>query len=182
MSDISVLVTGISDPQIGPLLRGTYIPVGFHHGKTKYKKSDEAATEMFCYFWNGEDGIDLQGWWFGPEVGGDAVYAFHGTPKQKPPRVGWQILRNGVPGLDNANEDRSLKMSGDRIGMCTFKSAEIEGCSEKAADDCVNEMCQTHCSWTGRHCTRHNSKWQWEQNSKPRAERANRTRGSKRKW
>ena len=177
MSNTSVLVTGIIDPQIGPLLRGIHIPVGFHHGKTKYKKSDEAPTEVYCYFWNGEDGIDLQGWWFGPEVGGDAVYAFHGTPKQKPPRVDWQIFRDGVLGLD-----KSMKISGDRIGMCTFTSEEIKECSERAADDCVKEMCQTHCSWTGQDCPRHSSKWQWEQNSKPRAERANRTRGGKRKW
>mmetsp|Transcript_28537 Transcript_28537/g.87578 ORF Transcript_28537/g.87578 Transcript_28537/m.87578 type:complete len:942 (+) Transcript_28537:434-3259(+) len=47
------------------------------------------------YFWDERDGPALCGWWFGPKVGGDQVWAFHATKDLVPPASGWMVPFNG---------------------------------------------------------------------------------------
>jgi len=48
------------------------------------------------YFWDDRDSPDFSGWWFGPQIGGDEVWAFHAdTAAKNPPPGGWQCPFDG---------------------------------------------------------------------------------------
>ena len=170
-------VTGSNHPVVGPIIRGEYQNVGTHHGKPVFKKTEQVDGVDVCfYFWDGADYPQYCGWWVGPSVGHPSSWAFKDAAwKQMPPRIGWRIPYN-------ASIDESVKLSGAGIGQCCYVSSTGERCPENAADDCKQEMCGTHCDWTGKHCRRHEGQWQQAQDALTRAERAPRRRGGKRKW
>merc|ERR1712060_574076 len=47
------------------------------------------------YFWDARDGAGLSGWWFGPKVGGDQVWAVCNEDAKSPPTAGWKVPCNG---------------------------------------------------------------------------------------
>merc|ERR1740129_1371960 len=48
------------------------------------------------YFWDDRDGPGFCGWWFGPKVGGDQVWAYHAERNSSsPPSSGWKIPYDG---------------------------------------------------------------------------------------
>ncbi|CAE7577070.1 unnamed protein product [Symbiodinium pilosum] len=47
------------------------------------------------YFWDDRDGSDFAGWWFGPKVGGDQVWAYQPCEDQTPPESGWKVPYDG---------------------------------------------------------------------------------------
>ena len=68
-------------------LNGFYEEVDHQQGI--FKKKDE---EIHIYWWDAKDGADYNGWWIGPDVGGNLVYAFHPDAAAKhPPRRGWKV-------------------------------------------------------------------------------------------
>ena len=46
-----------------------------------YKKNEPVANnptlDVLIYFWDERDGANFCGWWFGPKVGGDQVWAYN---------------------------------------------------------------------------------------------------------
>eukprot|EP00928_Gymnodinium_smaydae_P062580 TRINITY_DN4640_c0_g4_i3.p1 TRINITY_DN4640_c0_g4~~TRINITY_DN4640_c0_g4_i3.p1 ORF type:complete len:1025 (-),score=220.06 TRINITY_DN4640_c0_g4_i3:391-3012(-) len=48
------------------------------------------------YYWDERDGAGYNGWWFGPKVGGDQVWAFHSDKSSlTPPTTGWRVPFDG---------------------------------------------------------------------------------------
>lgn len=71
------------------LIRGTFSMVGSSHGRPAYRRD---SPQAWIYFWDMRDGKALSGWWIGPEVGSDPVYAHHHEPlSQFPPFKGWKL-------------------------------------------------------------------------------------------
>merc|ERR1712187_443155 len=68
-----------------------------NHGKPTYKKTEQAGGEdVLIYFWDNRDGDAFSGWWFGPKVGGDQVWAYHANKTSLvPPTTGWRVPFNG---------------------------------------------------------------------------------------
>jgi hypothetical protein len=90
-------VTGLLDaigckhPVIGLHIKGRYSFCGWNHGKPAYKMQSE-AYDVFLYFWSDPTHSFVSGWWFGPAIGVDKVYAFH--PQQEvetPLSAGWMV-------------------------------------------------------------------------------------------
>lgn len=46
--------------------------------------------EVMLYYWDDRDGSDFSGWWFGPKVGGDQVWAYQPGKDKTPPETGWK--------------------------------------------------------------------------------------------
>eukprot|EP00434_Breviolum_minutum_P025280 symbB.v1.2.022334.t3/scaffold1974.1/size94090/10 len=48
------------------------------------------------YYWDERDGPNFAGWWFGPKVGGDQVWAYHSSrTAMTPPLHGWKVPYDG---------------------------------------------------------------------------------------
>ena len=86
-----ICVHGGTHATVGPILRGSYKVTTQHHGRPVYQK-DERALGLFdmLYFWDARDGAAFSGWWFGPRVGSDQVWAFHPADTPTPPTAGWR--------------------------------------------------------------------------------------------
>ena len=91
-----VSVHGGIHATVGPILRGSYKVTTQHHGRPVYQK-DERALGLFVmlYYWDTRDGAAFSGWWFGPRVGSDQVWAFHPADTPTPPTVGWRAPCDG---------------------------------------------------------------------------------------
>jgi len=92
-----ITVSGCANPTVASIIVGNYVYHGENHGCTVYRKDGvpEAATALI-YFWDARDGPTFTGWWFGPKVGGDQVWAFHpDTTSKSPPLTGWKVPWNG---------------------------------------------------------------------------------------
>ena len=89
-------VHGCVHPTVGPILRGSYKATTQHHGRPVYQR-DEYALGLFVmlYYWDTRDGDSLSGWWFGPRVGSDQVWAFHPARTLTPPTAGWRVPYDG---------------------------------------------------------------------------------------
>merc|ERR1719379_2941169 len=68
-----------------------------NHGKVVYKKNEKAkGLDVLIYFWDDRDGPELCGWWFGPNVGGDQVWAYHPSrASATPPASEWNVPHDG---------------------------------------------------------------------------------------
>jgi len=68
-----------------------------------YKKEGSALAhskaphvDALIYFWDTRDGPTFAGWWFGPKVGGDDVWAYNpDISAQQPPFSGWKVPWDG---------------------------------------------------------------------------------------
>ena len=96
-----IRVFGCAHMVAGPWVNGVYEEIGWHHGKPSFKKAMIGnGPAAHVYFWDGRDGPSNWGWWVGPKIGGDDVWAYNptrnGSSKNKnPPCTGWQV----PPGL-----------------------------------------------------------------------------------
>ncbi|CAK0883943.1 unnamed protein product [Prorocentrum cordatum] len=67
-----------------------------NHGKPTYKKDTQVnGLDVMLYFWDERDGKAFSGWWFGPKVGGDQVWAYHPRNIATPPKSGWKVPYDG---------------------------------------------------------------------------------------
>lgn len=149
---------------------GLYEQAGFFHDKPMFKRTvpDDTVT---LYFWRGDGNPSFTGWWLGPVAGGDLAYAFCHGNDDMPPERGWCQPADGPV-------DESMVVS---IGgyLCSHVDENGMQCLDKRSlyhPLCMFSMCKRHCREQGAYCNRpgHN-----EEDSKPRAERANRRRGGK---
>lgn len=76
-------------------LVGDYQEKGTNHGKKFYQKSQKISghedVEVFLYYWDGRDGPEFSGWWFGDQVGGSQVWARCVGAGPQPPKIGWKV-------------------------------------------------------------------------------------------
>eukprot|EP00439_Symbiodinium_sp_Y106_P005187 s1142_g1.t1 len=93
-------VSGCKDEVVGPIIRGSYTLQEKNHERPVFKKDEKvgpkAQTEVMLYFWEDQESPDFSGWWFGPQIGGDEVWAFHpDATAMNPPTTGWQCPFDG---------------------------------------------------------------------------------------
>eukprot|EP00747_Dinoflagellata_sp_TGD_P197729 gnl/TRDRNA2_/TRDRNA2_69467_c0_seq1.p1 gnl/TRDRNA2_/TRDRNA2_69467_c0~~gnl/TRDRNA2_/TRDRNA2_69467_c0_seq1.p1 ORF type:complete len:938 (-),score=322.79 gnl/TRDRNA2_/TRDRNA2_69467_c0_seq1:66-2777(-) len=93
----TVNVTGCKNVTVGNIIKGSYSVTGSNHGKPVYKKDAGGSAVVLIYFWDERDGAAFSGWWFGPKVGGDQVWAYNGSGAgaAAPPVAGWQVPWDG---------------------------------------------------------------------------------------
>merc|ERR1711920_229227 len=76
-------------------------------GKPIFKKQDgvDRTVTVLIYYWDERDGPSYCGWWFGPKIGGDQVWAYNGNKaSNSPPQNGWHVPWDGP-------EDPSLRLT-----------------------------------------------------------------------
>ncbi|CAE7811535.1 pif1 [Symbiodinium sp. CCMP2456] len=115
-------VSGCSDVTISGIIAGEYVPDSTNHGKVVYKKKEKSqGIDVLIYFWDERDGPELCGWWFGPKVGGDQVWAYHPScTAGTPPASQWNVPHDGPI-------DQAFKISAIR--------AAREGSSKRASSE-----------------------------------------------
>lgn len=100
----ALTVCGGSDRGMAETLSGTFTPSSNNHGRAVYRRMDSLkgssreGPRVLLYYWDDRDGAEQRGWWFGPEVGGEEVWAHNpGSPTSTwPPTRGWRVLHSGV--------------------------------------------------------------------------------------
>ncbi|CAE7228269.1 KIFBP [Symbiodinium sp. CCMP2592] len=90
-------VSGCQNETISAIIAGVYMPDSLNHGKVVYKKREKSrGLDVLIYFWDERDGPELCGWWFGPNVGGDQVWAYHPSRTAgTPPASEWNVPHDG---------------------------------------------------------------------------------------
>jgi len=90
-------VSGCSNATISAIVKGNYTPYSANHGKVVYRKDEKSkGFEVLIYYWDDRDGPELCGWWFGPNVGGDQVWAYHPSRTSiSPPSSEWNVPHDG---------------------------------------------------------------------------------------
>lgn len=93
----TITVTGCTHATVGGIVRGTYQLSTENHGKKAYKKDQQVnGLDVMIYFWDDRDGPGFCGWWFGPKIGGDQVWAYHtDRSATSPPSSGWKVPYDG---------------------------------------------------------------------------------------
>merc|ERR1712151_333643 len=67
------------------------------HGRRAYKRDTQVnGLDVMVYYWDERDGPSFCGWWFGPKVGGDQVWAYHPAKVETPPTNGWKVPYDGA--------------------------------------------------------------------------------------
>lgn len=85
-------VFGCTSEQTAKTIRGGYAQTGENHGRPVFRRGN---LDVFAYFWDERDGESFCGWWFGPQVGGDQVWAYHPERALQPPSTGWHVPYGG---------------------------------------------------------------------------------------
>lgn len=92
-------VTGCSNPTVSNIIKGDFSASGANHGKPVYKKDSRDSPNgvtVLIYYWDDRDGPSFSGWWFGPKVGGDQVWAYNGDKSSPmPPAKNWKVPWDG---------------------------------------------------------------------------------------
>ncbi|CAK0847898.1 unnamed protein product [Prorocentrum cordatum] len=94
---LALEVTGCTSNTVASIIRGHFVPYSENHGRVVYRKQEQAANgvDVQIYFWDERDGADFSGWWFGPKVGGDQVWAYNPEKAAVPPSGGWRVPFGG---------------------------------------------------------------------------------------
>eukprot|EP00913_Durusdinium_trenchii_P031985 g29958.t1 len=93
-SAADITVVKCANKVVESILRGTFSVNGQNHGRPIYKKDADTVT-VLLYYWDERDGPKFCGWWFGPKVGGEQVWAFHPASTLTPPKTGWRLPWDG---------------------------------------------------------------------------------------
>jgi len=81
---------------VSNIANGVFALLGENHGKPTYKKNEKVSgLDILIYFWDERDGADQCGWYLGPEIGGNQVWAYAATKGTIPPYTGWQVPYGG---------------------------------------------------------------------------------------
>ena len=131
-----------TDDEIGiHTLVGDYEVNRRRRGPKIYKKV--GGDPVFLYYWDTRDGENFSGWWFGPTVGGDLVWAHNPSNADTPPRTGWRIPWNGevTPGLlivdrkeDTPNNEDPSSGSDNEPGNIRSALVCLAGCQSVACN------------------------------------------------
>jgi len=90
-------VTGCQHATVGGIVCGEFTATSHNHGRPVYRKNKQVnGLDVMLYFWDDRDGIRFSGWWFGPKVGGEQIWAYHPERSSPtPPATGWQVPYDG---------------------------------------------------------------------------------------
>jgi len=123
-------VGGCGDKTIADIITGDYHPYSSNHGKPVYKKEATTRTiEVLIYFWDDRDGPELCGWWFGPNVGGEQVWAYHPSRSAATPPAGeWNVPHDG-------QIDPAFSVKAQRLPAGTKRPFADEGASGPRASE-----------------------------------------------
>jgi len=120
----AIMVSGCQHGTVGAIVRGTFTLAGENHGKPAYRKDQQVnGLDVMLYFWDERDGPNFCGWWFGPKIGGDQVWAYHASHTQTPPTGGWKVPYDGPV-------DPSFVIAANRGGM---QQQQMGGYQQQAA-------------------------------------------------
>ena len=61
-----------------------------------FKNMTQKSEDVFLYYWDKE----MEGWWFGSEVGGSLVWCYSTGKGFPPPRKGWRVPIEGDPEIE----------------------------------------------------------------------------------
>lgn len=86
-------VTGCANDKVAATIRGSFALFGENHARPTFRRGSQ---DIFLYFWDERDGDAFCGWWFGPQVGGDQVWAYHPERAMAPPASGWHVPFGGA--------------------------------------------------------------------------------------
>lgn len=128
-SEAALLVTGFRTRDVTQRLDGRYVNIDGRTqcGRAVFQKvPDENCTSgrggliaaippkpIVIYFWDDRDGWHLCGWWIGPEVGSNTVWAFNPGEADEPPVDGWRqpwyadVVARARVAAANADDDAS---------------------------------------------------------------------------
>lgn len=138
-----ITVSGCQNVTIANIIKGSYTPSGSNHNKPIYQKEGSFGTvAVLIYYWDERDGPNFHGWWFGPKVGGDQVWAYSANKtSQLPPMTGWKVPWDGavdpsvqlthgggpstIPGRVGAAGPRPT-LPGSRPGLRPVNSRQLE--------------------------------------------------------
>eukprot|EP00931_Biecheleriopsis_adriatica_P022350 TRINITY_DN14384_c0_g1_i4.p1 TRINITY_DN14384_c0_g1~~TRINITY_DN14384_c0_g1_i4.p1 ORF type:complete len:689 (+),score=106.23 TRINITY_DN14384_c0_g1_i4:43-2067(+) len=91
-----VSVAGCSDAKLSSILNGMYSLHAENCSKPVYSRYNEQwKLTVMIYYWDGRDGPVYEGWWFGPCVGSDDVWALAKSLGDTPPSSGWRCPPTG---------------------------------------------------------------------------------------
>jgi hypothetical protein len=159
-------------------MQGFYDNIGTHHDQPMFCKHGD--IDSYIYYWKDAEKSSNTGWWCGPQVGGDIVWAFAGGVAGWPPTTGWRLLSNTF----HAETSAAIALSSANT-LCPYTGPDGMKCLDPRptyAPLCVEGMCKRHCRqmgvMRGTPCLlRHDSGWQLEQEAKARKDRCNRRSG-----
>lgn len=97
-ANIPLEVSGCSDKVVGEFITGIYVPSSTNHGKVVYRKETKTkGHDTLIYYWDERDGPEQCGWWFGPSIGGNQVWAYHPSrAAATPPPSEWNVPHDGA--------------------------------------------------------------------------------------
>ncbi|CAE7247072.1 ACC1 [Symbiodinium sp. CCMP2592] len=118
--DTCIVVSGCSHAVVGNIVNGSYVRTAENHGKPVYKKTEQTkdGVDVHIYFWDDKQNPTFCGWWFGPRVGAEEVWAYNpGRMLGTAPLGGWKVPYDGpvdtnfTISVDRkaSDEDRRLK-------------------------------------------------------------------------
>lgn len=90
----TLVVEGCKDATVSKIISGHYKPHGSNHGRPIFKKESGQFVALI-YYWDDRDGDRFKGWWFGPQTGGDQVWARADDDSAMPPPSGWKVPWDG---------------------------------------------------------------------------------------
>lgn len=126
-----IAVSGCSHSIVGPIVNGCFIKSGENHSKPVYKKTEKTKDDMdvLLYYWHDPKSLSFCGWWFGPVVGGEQVWAFQPSRNvQTPPVSGWKVPYDGPV-------DETFVINADRKAANQEKKKKQEAEAKKLAED-----------------------------------------------
>eukprot|EP00929_Paragymnodinium_shiwhaense_P084232 TRINITY_DN45018_c0_g1_i1.p1 TRINITY_DN45018_c0_g1~~TRINITY_DN45018_c0_g1_i1.p1 ORF type:complete len:909 (-),score=345.57 TRINITY_DN45018_c0_g1_i1:223-2949(-) len=130
----TLTVKGCKDATVQKIVKGTFNMLsgksGKNHGKPVYKRDTPAnGVDVMLYYWDDRDGDHLWGWYLGPQVGGEQVWAFCPSKTSRiPPPSGWRVPFDGPV-------DKTLVVSAD--------SEELDGSKRKKRKRVASEEAPT---------------------------------------
>jgi len=131
---VPLIVSGCKNKTICEIVKGTFFRHGSNHSKPVYKKKTEKKKEeddldVLIYYWDERDGAENCGWWFGPVVGGEMVWAYHPSRKATtPPPAEWNVPHDG-------DIDFTFSVTADPAAFATKGRGEEDSKEAEEEDD-----------------------------------------------
>jgi len=118
---------------------GTYVVIGENHGQQVFRRSapQKDLQDVLLYYWDGHDGEE-SGWWIGPELGGDVVWAKNMAEEDGVPLYGWEMLPRGDEDDDEEFATSSfvvIDCSATGRSRCEQQPVDMADCAEEPVDN-----------------------------------------------
>lgn len=127
----SLRASGCSDKSVREIVHGNYYPHSTNHGRVVWRKDEKVrGVSILIYFWDDRDGADMCGWWFGPKVGGEQVWAYHPSRSQTPPANEWNVPHDSA--IDHKFQVNVLEATAAGSGEPAKKSRRRAEAAEAA--------------------------------------------------